>query len=69
MEHSTNTKLASVLMAVNKLGDKTLGILMHPIVMWASVQLFLIVAKIHGLKSKSIDFLIAFLKADLDILV
>ena len=37
-----------------------------PVVTWASVQLPLIVAKIHGLSSKSIDFVIAFLQANLD---
>ncbi len=31
MEHSTNTKLVSVLMVVSKLGDNTIGILMHPL--------------------------------------
>jgi hypothetical protein len=38
-----------------------------PVVTWASVQLLFIVAKIHGLESKSIDFVVAFLQADLDI--
>jgi hypothetical protein len=31
-----------------------------PIVTWASVCLLLIVAKIHGLQLKSIDFILAF---------
>jgi len=38
-----------------------------PVVTWASVRLLLVVAKIHGLKSKSIDFLLAFPQADLDV--
>jgi hypothetical protein len=38
-----------------------------PVVTWASVCLFLIVAKIHGLQSKSIDFVLAFPQADLDV--
>ena len=38
-----------------------------PIVTWASVCLLLIVAKIHGLQSKSIDFILAFPQADLDV--
>jgi hypothetical protein len=37
-----------------------------PVVTWASVRLLLIVAKIHELKSKSIDFVLASTKADLD---
>jgi hypothetical protein len=36
-------------------------------VLWASVPLLLIVAKIHGLESKSIDFALAFPQADLDV--
>ncbi len=38
-----------------------------PVVTWASVRLLLIVAKIHGLHSKSIDFVLAFPQADLDL--
>jgi hypothetical protein len=38
-----------------------------PVVTWASVRLLLIVAKIHGLDSKSIDFVLAFPQADLDV--
>jgi hypothetical protein len=38
-----------------------------PVVTWASVRLLLIVAKIHGLESKSIDFVLAFPQADLDV--
>ncbi len=38
-----------------------------PVVTWASVQLLLIVAKIHCLESKSIDFVLAFPQADLDV--
>jgi hypothetical protein len=34
-----------------------------PVVTWASVRLLLLVAKIHGLKSKSIDFVLAFPQA------
>ena len=38
-----------------------------PVVTWASVRLLLIIAKIHGLESKSIDFVLAFPQADLDV--
>ena len=38
-----------------------------PVVTWASVRLLLIVAKIHNLESKSIDFVLAFPQADLDV--
>ncbi|KAL7534594.1 hypothetical protein ACHAWF_004881 [Thalassiosira exigua] len=38
-----------------------------PVVQWASVRLLLIVAKIHKLESNSIDFVLAFPQADLDI--
>jgi hypothetical protein len=37
------------------------------VVTWARVTLLLIVAKIHGLESKSIDFVLAFPPADLDV--
>ncbi len=36
-------------------------------VTWASVWLLLIVAKIHSLSSKSVDFVLAFPQADLDV--
>ena len=36
-----------------------------PVVTWASVQFLLIVAKIHKMYSKSIDFVLAFPQADL----
>ncbi len=38
-----------------------------PVVNWASVRLILAIAKIHGLSSKSIDFVLAFPQADLEI--
>jgi hypothetical protein len=38
-----------------------------PVVKWASVRLILAIAKIHGLLSKSIDFMLAFPQADLEI--
>ena len=38
-----------------------------PVVLWASVCLLLIVAKIHGLQSKSNNFVLAFPQADLDV--
>jgi hypothetical protein len=38
-----------------------------PLVNWASVRLILAIAKIHGLSSKSIDFVLAFPQADLEI--
>ena len=38
-----------------------------PVVSWASVRFLLIVAKIHKLESKSIDFILAFPQADLDV--
>jgi hypothetical protein len=37
-----------------------------PVVNWASVCLILAIAKIHGLLSKSIDFVLAFPQADLE---
>ncbi len=40
-----------------------------PVVTWASIRLLLIVAKIHGLQSKGIDFVLTFPQADLDVLV
>jgi hypothetical protein len=38
-----------------------------PVVNWASVRILLAVAKIHGLPSKSIDFVLAFPQADLEV--
>jgi hypothetical protein len=38
-----------------------------PDVNWASVCLLLAIAKINGLPSKSIDFVLAFLQADLEV--
>jgi hypothetical protein len=38
-----------------------------PVVNWASVQLTLTIAKIHGLSSKSNDFVLAFPQTDLEI--
>jgi hypothetical protein len=38
-----------------------------PVVNWASIRLPLAVAKIHGLPSKSIDFVLAFPQADLKV--
>ena len=38
-----------------------------PVVNWASVCILLVVAKIHGLSSKSIDFILAFLQADFEV--
>ena len=38
-----------------------------PVVNWASVRLILAVAKIHSLSSESIDFVLAFPRADLEI--
>ncbi len=38
-----------------------------PVVNMISVKLLLVIAKIHSLESKSIDFVLAFLQADLDI--
>ncbi len=38
-----------------------------PVVNWASVCLILAIAKIHGLLSKSIDFVLAFPQADLEV--
>jgi hypothetical protein len=37
-----------------------------PVVKWASVRLILAIAKIHGLPSKSIDFILLFPQADLE---
>jgi hypothetical protein len=38
-----------------------------PVVTWASIRLLRIIAKIHGLKSKSIDFVLAFPQGNLDV--
>ena len=38
-----------------------------PVVTWAGVRMLLIVSKIHKLESKSIDFVLAFPQADLDV--
>jgi hypothetical protein len=38
-----------------------------PVVNWANVRLLLAVTKIHGLSSKSIDFVLAFPQADLEV--
>jgi len=38
-----------------------------PVVIWTSVHLLLSIAKIHGLPSKSIDFILAFLQVDLKV--
>ena len=38
-----------------------------PVVNWVSVRLLLAVVKIHGLPSKSIDFVLAFPQADLKV--
>jgi len=38
-----------------------------PVVNWASVCILLAVAKIHGLSSKSMDFVLAFPQADLEV--
>ena len=38
-----------------------------PVVTWDSVRLVLVVAEIHNLDSNSIDFILAFLQADLPI--
>jgi hypothetical protein len=38
-----------------------------PVVNWASVHLILAIAQIHGLSSKSIDFVLVFPQADLEI--
>jgi hypothetical protein len=38
-----------------------------PVVNMISVELLLVIAKIHGLESKSINFVLAFPQADLDI--
>jgi hypothetical protein len=67
MGHLTSTTLVSVLMVACKLGVPVIG--KPPAVNWASVCLLLAVAKIHGLPSKSIDFVLAFPQADLEVLV
>ena len=38
-----------------------------PVVNMISVKLLLVIANIHGLESKSIDFVLAFQQADLDV--
>ena len=38
-----------------------------PVVNWASVRLLLIIAKIHNLQSKGIDFVLAFTQTHLEV--
>jgi hypothetical protein len=38
-----------------------------PVVNWMSVRFVLSIAKIHGLDTKAIDFVLAFPQADLDV--
>ena len=38
-----------------------------PVVNWLSARLLMMVARIHGLSSKSIDFVLTFPQADLDV--
>ena len=38
-----------------------------PVVCWASVRLILIVAAISGIHTRSIDFILAFPKADINV--
>ena len=38
-----------------------------PVVNMISIKLLLVIAKIHGLESKSIDFVLAFPQADLNV--
>ncbi len=64
---STNTRLDYGRTEVNKLGDWITGTLNAPVVTWASIWLLLIIAKVHGLYSKSIDFVLAFPQANLDV--
>ena len=40
-----------------------------PVVNWARICILLVVGKIHGLSLKSIDFILAFSQADLEISV
>ncbi len=67
MGHLTNIKLVSVPHG----GMQTRGIhyweTYASVVNWASVCLLLAVAKIHGLPSKSIDYVLAFPQADLEV--
>ena len=62
--HSTNTRLDYARTEVSKLGTGLLGHLFF-CVTWANVRLLLIIAKNHGLESKSIDFFFAFPQAGL----
>ena len=38
-----------------------------PVVNWISIRTLLAISNIHGLPSRSIDFVLAFLQADLDL--
>jgi hypothetical protein len=63
----TSTEHVYVLMVVNKLGGRTIGKPTHllsrgPVFLCSSL-----LQKIHRLKSKSIDFVLAFPQADLDV--
>ena len=51
-----------------KRGASIIGIPTYaPVVNWASVRLLLIIAKIHNLPSKGIDFVLAFTQTDLEV--
>jgi hypothetical protein len=63
----TNIKLVSVLMVVCKLGEQTIGGRIALVVNWANVCLLLAVTKIHGLPLTSIDFVLAFPQANLEV--
>jgi hypothetical protein len=47
-------------------GQKLLGDIL-PVVNMISMKLLLVIAKVHGLESKSIDFVLAFPQVDLDV--
>jgi hypothetical protein len=67
MECSINIRLNYLHMEVNKLGFKTTGTRMLLLLHGLVPKILLIVAKIHSLESKSLDFILAFPQADLDI--
>ncbi len=48
------------------MGQKLLGDIL-PVVNMISMKLLLVIAKVHGLESKSIDFVLAFPQVDLDV--
>ena len=67
MAASTNTKQDFAHMEDSRFFGENYWDTYAPVVTWASVRLLLIIAKIHNPDSKTIDFVLAFPQADLDV--